>query len=79
MSAHGRHMKEVEVTTLNKKGNKSDHSNYIPASLTSTCCKVKETIVGECIMEHVENLLTEYQHGFHQKMSCCTQLLKETG
>ena len=70
--------KEAEVTPIYKKGSKSDPNNYRPVSLTSTCCKLMETIVRDDIMKHIEkfNMLTEDQHGFRQKRSCCTQLLE---
>ena len=47
-------------------------------SLTSTWCKVMNTIVRDNFMEHIKefNMLTENQHDFRQKRSCCTQLLK---
>ena len=37
-----------------------------------------ETIVRDDIMKHIEkfNMLTEDQHGFRQKRSCCTRLLE---
>ena len=70
--------KEAEVTPIYKKGSKSDPNKYRPVSLTSTWCKVMKTIVRDNFMEHIKkfNMLTENQHDFRQKRSCCTQLLK---
>ena len=39
------------ITAIFKQGNKSDPSNYRPISLTSTICKVMETIIRDHIMD----------------------------
>jgi len=39
------------ITAIFKKGNKSDPSNYRPISLTSTICKVMESIIRDHFMD----------------------------
>jgi len=46
--------KEANVTPLFKKGNKHLAENYRPVSLTSTVCKIMETIVKRKVMDHME-------------------------
>ena len=70
--------REAQVIPVFKKGNRSDPNNYRPVSLTSTCCKIMETLVRDSVMAHLlsYNLLANEQHGFCSKRSCCTQLLE---
>ena len=70
--------KEANVTPLFKKGNKHLAENYRPVSLTSTVCKIMETIVKRKVMDHMEtkNLFSVHQHGFRSGHSCITQLLE---
>jgi len=69
--------KRANIVTVFKKGVSSDPGNYRPISLTSTVCKVFESIVREDIIKHLtsNNLLSDSQHGFLPKRSCTTQLL----
>ena len=46
--------KKANVTAVSKKGDKSSSSYYRPISLTSQVCKVFESIVRDCIIEHVK-------------------------
>ena len=66
------------MTPIFKKGKKSDPNNYRPVSLTSTVCKIMETIIRDEIVKHVENqkLLSPAQHGFRSNRSCSTQLIE---
>ena len=66
------------MTPIFKKGKKSDPNNYRPVSLTSTVCKLMETIIRDEIVKHVENqkLLSPAQHGFRSNRSCSTQLIE---
>ena len=70
--------KSANVTAIFKKGTKSEPGNYRPVSLTSVICKVFESIVRDCIVDHmnINNLFSECQHGFRQHRSCITQLLQ---
>ena len=69
--------KTANVTAIFKKGTKSEPGNYRPVSLTSVICKVFESIVRDCIVDHmtINKLFSECQHGFRQHRSCVTQLL----
>ena len=46
-------------------------------SLTSSVCKLVETVIRDAIFKHLESneLLTDAQYGFRKGRSCCTQLL----
>ena len=70
--------KKANVVPIFKKGNHSDPNNYRPISLTSTSCKLLETIIRDSIIEHLEqySLLGDSQHGFRPGRSCNTQLLE---
>ena len=70
--------KEANVTALFKKGNKNLTENYRPVSLTSTVCKIMESLVKKELMEYMEfnNLFSIHQHGFRSGHSCITQLLE---
>ena len=46
-----------------KKGNKSDPSNYRPISLTSTICKVMESVIRDHIMDFF------FQNNYFSKIS----------
>ena len=69
--------KTAEVVPIFKKGKKSDPNNYRPVNLTSTVCKLVETVIRDMIFKHLESnqLLTDAQYGFRKGRSCCTQLL----
>ena len=69
--------KTAEVVPIFKKGKKSDPNNYRPVSLTSSVCKLVETVIRDAIFKHLESneLLTDAQYGFRKGRSCCTQLL----
>lgn len=65
------------VTSIYKKGAKSDPSNYRPISLTCICCKVMEHIVLSHMAKHLSlhNILLDTQHGFRERLSTVTQLI----
>ena len=69
--------RDANVTPVFKKGDKSLASNYRPISLTSVCSKLCEHIIAKSIMTHLElnNILSDFQHGFRAKRSCETQLI----
>ena len=66
------------VPIFKGKGEKSNCKNYRPVSLTSSVCKVMETIIKNEIFDHVGRfgLLTRHQHGFRSKYSTISQLLE---
>ena len=70
--------KLANVTAIFKKGDKELANNYRPVSLTSHVCKVFESILRDCIVEHLNkyNLINNSQHGFTRKRSCLTNLLE---
>ena len=49
-----REWKEANVTPLFKKGCKLERSNYRPVSLTSTICKILESIIRDKIMKYMQ-------------------------
>ena len=68
----------ANVTPIYKKGPKSDAENYRPISLTSTVCKVLESIIKEQMTKYLDSnsIITECQHGFVAGRSCLTNLLE---
>jgi hypothetical protein len=68
----------ANVTSIFKKGAKSDPGNYRPVSLTLVGCKLFESLIRDDLMSHllVNNLLKDSQHGFMSKKSCMTNLLE---
>ena len=68
------------VTPINKKGLKSDPSNYRPISLTCICCKIMEHIMLSHIAKHIakNNIIMNEQHSFRNKLSTITQLINTT-
>ena len=69
--------KEVNVSPIFKKGDKSQPTNYRPVSLTSVCSKVLEHIIHSHLMNFFEDsqILCDQQHGFRKHRSCESQLL----
>ena len=70
--------KSALVTSIFKKGTRSDPGNYRPVSLTCIVCKVLESIVRDVIVTYFNdnNLYSKCQHGFRKGRSCVTQLLQ---
>ena len=68
---------KANISTIYKKGSRTDPSNYRPISLTSICCKIMEHVIYSHIMYHLNQhkALSNYQHGFIARRSCETQLL----
>jgi hypothetical protein len=66
------------VTPIYKKGLKCKPENYRQVSLTCICCKVLESIIKDCVVNHIEvnKLLKKSQHGFLKGRSCTTNLLE---
>ena len=65
------------IYPLFKKGNRAKAANYRPISMTSHIIKIFERVLRKKIVEFLEvnNLLSQYQHGFRSGRSCLTQLL----
>ena len=70
--------KIAHVTAIFKKGNVKSPGNHQPVSLTSTVCKLLESIIRDQVMEflNINHLLSEDQPGFRSGRSCVTQLLE---
>ena len=70
--------KAATVVPIFKKGASSKVSNYRPISLTSTCCKVFESIIKDNLLRFIQGrkLITHAQHGFLKGRSTCTNLLE---
>ena len=66
------------VVPIFKKGDRQEPDNYRPVSLTSIPCKVLESMIRDCLMDHLEGkqVLSRHQHGFRPKRSCSSQLLE---
>ena len=70
--------KQAHITSIYKKGDKSEAGNYRPVSLTSVVCKVMESIIKDHMISTLEKTgrMTRYQHGFTKGRSCLTNLLE---
>ena len=63
------------VVPILKKGNKHEVSNYRPISLTSLVMKTFERVIKDEILQRVDGLIDERQHGFLSRKSCTTNLI----
>ena len=70
--------RSAHITPISKKGARSKPENYRPISLTSTSCKVLESIIKDKITNHLNNhgLIQDTQHGFRKGKSTTTNLLE---
>ena len=70
--------KAANVTPLHKKGSKTLASNYRPISLTSSPCKILESIIKDHLLKHLleNNVINSTQHGFLPGRSCLTNLIE---
>ena len=70
--------KQANVVPIFKKGKRNDPNNYRPVSLTSSSCKLLETLIRDEVIKHLDdnNLLSVAQHGFRSGHSCNTQLME---
>ena len=70
--------KNANITPIFKKGSRFEPGNYRPVSLTSVICKVLESLIRDCIVEHLKEneLIFPSQHGFVNRRSCLTNLLE---
>ena len=68
--------KEANVVPLHKSGSRCDAGNYRPVSLTCILCKIYERFIRKHILSHVENHISQHQHGFVGGKSCASNLLE---
>ena len=70
--------KSARIMPLCKKGDPRIVGNYRPILLTSTRCKVMETIIKDNLLSHAiySNIINHNQHGFFPERSTCSQLLE---
>ena len=68
----------ANITALFKKGDKKYAGNYRPVSLTSVICKVLESIIRGCFVEHMKSnkLFSDKQFGFISGRSTVLQLIQ---
>ena len=68
--------KTANVSSIFKKGHRSDPSNYRPISLTCVACKIMESIIKDVVMTYLleNNLLSNCQLGFVSGRSVQLQL-----
>ena len=73
-----RDWRDAEVTPIHKKGPKGKSENYRPVSVTSVPGRVKESLLKDGIVQHLEEnkLINGSQHGFMKGKSCLTNLLE---
>ena len=63
------------LTSVHKKDSKEPVENYRHISLLAILGKVLERGVCFRLYNHIEHLITKFQHGFLRQRSCVTQLL----
>ena len=68
----------ANVTSIFKKGDRTQANNYRPISLTSIICRIMESLLRDAIVAHLKrhNLIRKSQHGFMSHKSCLTNLLE---
>ena len=70
--------KDAGITSLFKKGKKFVPQNYRPISLTCLVCKIIESIIKDCILNHLNkfSLIRDSQDEFNKNRACFTNLLE---
>jgi len=70
--------KRANITSLFKRGSRSELGNHRPVSLTSYLGKILEAIIKDDILHHltVHSLINDSQHGFLAKSYCLINLLE---
>ena len=72
LTASKRILRQANIVSIFKKGDRTLCSNYTPVSLTCICSKILEHIMYSHIFSHLSqhNILCDEQHGFHHGRSC---------
>ena len=68
--------KTATVVALHKKGSVHNPNAHRPVSLTCIMCKVYEKLIREYILDGIEAVLSDKQHGFMRGRSCLSNLLE---
>ena len=70
--------KNAIIIPVYKRGNRNTAKNYRPISLTSSFCRIFESVVVKNILEHLitNELISPRQFGFLPSRSSCSQLLQ---
>ena len=68
--------KTATVVALHKKSSVHNPNEYRPVSLTCIICKVYEKLIREYILDGIEAVLSDKQHGFMRGRSCLSNLLE---
>ena len=68
------------VLPIFEKGERTQAGNYRPISITSSCCKVMESIIHDSMSSYLlsNDLISDSQHGFLKKRSTLSNLLYST-
>lgn len=67
--------KRAKIVPVHKKGDTRDVKNYRPISILSCMSKLFESLVCPFITRHLENVISENQHGFKKGRSVQTNLV----
>ena len=69
---------KASIVSIFKKDSRSEPGNYRPVTLIAIPCKILETLIRNCLMDHLTTgqLPHQDQHGFRRGRSCNSQLLE---
>ena len=70
----------ANITPLFKKGKRTNPKNYRPIALTSSLCKLMESIIKDQLLQYFlhNNFISKNQHAFISQRSTATNLLDST-
>ena len=70
--------KRANISSIFKKGSKSELSNYRPVSFTAVLCEIVESIIKDKMLKFAqENIfMTSDKHGFMKSRFCLTNVLE---
>lgn len=73
-----RQWKTANVIPVHKKSSKDKACNYRPISLTSSVCRLLESIIKDEVLQYLmtNNMISRSQHGFLPRRGTATQLLQ---
>ena len=70
--------KTANIIPIHKKSSKDKAGNYRPISMTSSICRLLESIIKNDVLQYLmsNNMISDQQQGFLPKRGTVTQLLK---